>query len=396
MIIVLCLLNLAILGGLFVLGHKVILNKNVKRSPAVTDPAFVQPPPKVGLIVPVLGDDPLIAAALASLLDGDYPDLSAVFVTQSADEPAAEIIKQVIKDRRNAAHIVAGAASGVGQKNQNMLAGLSFLPAVDIYVFCDCSHLAGKDFIRELTWPIVSRQAILSSSFHQLNPCGPRAFELPVLGMTITNLGLHLLQGVKFVTQPWGGAMAMSAAAFQEYDIAGLWADKVVDDMTLGPFLQKKGIRNTVVPGALLQSPIDRMDWNTWTDWLTRQIQYLRFCQPLIWILAVLPALILGLAPLLALLTVLLFPWAGAWLALSALFYLAILAGLAWLYLRVLRPDLISAGLSFWAWLKAFLGTMCVVPWCYLRTFGSRIMYWRKIGYRVGRGGKVLEILPRK
>ena len=34
---------------------------------------------------------------------------------------------------------------------------------------------------------------------------------------------MRLLQGLSAFTQPWGGAMAMTRAAFERYGVARLW-----------------------------------------------------------------------------------------------------------------------------------------------------------------------------
>ena len=44
--------------------------------------------PRVGVIIPLTGDTPVMQACLESLLDQSYPDYEAIFVTCSSDDPA--------------------------------------------------------------------------------------------------------------------------------------------------------------------------------------------------------------------------------------------------------------------------------------------------------------------
>jgi cellulose synthase/poly-beta-1,6-N-acetylglucosamine synthase-like glycosyltransferase len=146
-------------------------------------------------------------ACLESLLDQSYPDYEAIFVTCSSDDPAAQIVSRVIQTRRNARHIVSGAASRCSQKNHNLLAGLADLDSsIEILVFCDSEHWAPQGFLAELVSPIVSGKAVMTTGFHRVVPGDCR---LPTLGMLVSVMAIHLLQAIEAITQPWGGATAI-------------------------------------------------------------------------------------------------------------------------------------------------------------------------------------------
>ena len=72
--------------------------------------------PSAALIVPAAGEHPMMEAALRSLLLQDYPGLMPVFVTATAEEPAARLIGALRKEFPELRHVVAGRAEGCGQK----------------------------------------------------------------------------------------------------------------------------------------------------------------------------------------------------------------------------------------------------------------------------------------
>ena len=83
--------------------------------------------PSVGLIVPVAGRDPRMEGALRSLLNQDYPSFVPVMVTAEESEPAAELVARLKQEFPALRHVVAGIATGCGQKNHNSLQGVAAL-----------------------------------------------------------------------------------------------------------------------------------------------------------------------------------------------------------------------------------------------------------------------------
>ena len=153
--------------------------------------------PRVGVIIPLTGDTPVMKACLESLLDQSYPNYEAIFVTCSSNDPAVQIVNRVIQTKKNARHIVSGAASRCSQKNHNLLAGLADLDSsIEILVFCDCTHWAPQRFLTDLVSPIVSGKAVMTTGFHRVVPGDCR---LPTLGMLVSVMAIHLMQGINLL-----------------------------------------------------------------------------------------------------------------------------------------------------------------------------------------------------
>uniref|UniRef100_I2PYB9 Glycosyl transferase n=1 Tax=Desulfovibrio sp. U5L TaxID=596152 RepID=I2PYB9_9BACT len=372
--------QLVMLSALFLLGRRHVLGGD---GPEPMPDAC----PPVALIVPVTGDHPGMREAVASLLDQDYPDLTVVFVTADAADPAGALVAGVAGDDPRALLAVAGRAELCGQKNHNILAGIRAASTAEIFVFSDSSHLADRHFVTNLVAPIIRGDAPMTSGFHRIVP---EDGAVGTIGMANTCLALHLMQPLAAITQPWGGAMAISRAAFERFGLARVWSRNIVDDFSMGPHLRRSGVAAWPVAAACLDTPLRAVSLARWDLWLTRQLLYLKFCIPLDWLVSILAVFILSAPPVLAAATVLggiagLVP-GGA--AIGALAYFAAFLGLG-LAFRTLSPrpvDLLP-------WLRGYAATFLMLGWCFGRTFATNTMSWRGIDYKVGWNGVVRRII---
>jgi ceramide glucosyltransferase len=346
------------------------------------------PFPRAAVIVPLTGQAQEMPECLQSLLHQDYPDFETVLVTRDAEDPATALVRSLLPGARRARHVISGPAVSCSQKNHNLLAGMAVLnDAAQILVFCDSNHLAPPHFLRDLIRPLAQGDAVLTSGFHRIRA---RDGRLATLGMVQTVLALHLLQGIPPVSQPWGGATAIVRSVFTELGVSRLWAQTVVDDVSLAAHLGRRGIRVKPVAAACLTTVLSGQSLAGWTAWLTRQWQYLKYLLPGTWLAAAPAALLLVVPPLAAAAACL--GWVLGWVpgrdALVGAGFLTLLSGVGARF-RTLVPDKIPLG----PWLRAFYATLGVAGLSYLRTWLTHTISWRGISYRVTWGGKVRAIM---
>ena len=234
--------------------------------------------PSVGLIVPVAGRDPRMEGALRSLLNQDYPRFVPVLVTAEESEPAVELVARLKQEFPVLRHVVAGTATGCGQKNHNSLQGIAALgDAVDVYAFCDSTHTADPDFLRHLVAPMARGEASFSTGYHVVEP---RDNQRSTLGYAFCVMLMRYLQAMSAFTQLWGGAMAMTRTAYVKYAVAQLWVENVVDDCSLSALLHVRGGKVQLCPGALLHTDAINHSLPVWRAWMDRQVLFLKFCMP--------------------------------------------------------------------------------------------------------------------
>lgn len=375
--------QLVVLSVLYLSGRRHVLGGNgPEPMPAAC--------PRVAVIVPVTGDHPGMREATASLIDQDYPDFTVVFVTADANDPAADLVAGVAAGDPRALSVVAGRAELCGQKNHNILAGIRAASTADIFVFADSSHVADRHFVTNLAAPIIRGDAPMTSGFHRIVP---EDGAIGTIGMVNTCLALHLMQPIKAITQPWGGAMAISRAAFDRFGLREVWSRNIVDDFSMGPHLRRTaGVAAWPVAAACLDTPLRGVSLARWDAWLTRQLLYLKFCLPLDWLVSTLAVFVLSAPPALAAVAVLggIVGLVSGGAAVGALAYAAAFLGLG-LAFRTLCPR--PVGLL--PWLRGYAATFLMLGWCFGRTFATNTMSWRGIDYKVGWKGVVQAIIRR-
>jgi ceramide glucosyltransferase len=340
--------------------------------------------PRLALIVPVAGAPPGLAQRLAALLRQDYPDYEVIFATRDLEDPATRIIAALIWGKSRARLVVAGPARGCGQKNQNLLAGVRLAGVTpEILAFCDSNQEAPLDFLRKLAAPVARGEGVVTSGYHQAIPGDQR---LATWGRAVTVLTLYLTKAVPWLNQPWGGATAIRRATFESLNVARLWAETVVDDVSLAARLIKARTPVCLSRGADLSTPVAGETLKSWESWFFRQWIYLKYYLPGSWLAAgVLMYLLTGFT-LASLVQLLLIPWGwdAPGLLLPSLAFLVALTALA-LALRRLHPCP-----SPWPlWLAAFMASVGMASWVHLKTCLTQKISWRGTVYRVDWRGRV-------
>ena len=378
---------------IFLLFTCIVFNGMRVLRPVVSCPANlgVVNLPSVTVIVPAGTVQQATGAALVALVQQDYPCCELLFVTETADEPVAGAISMVLQNKHPSRppcrHVISGPALTCSQKNHNLLAGIAAAaPQTEIFVFCDSTHIARPDWLRQLTAPLADGTADITSGYHRIVP---QDTAIAGLGRSITVLILYMVQLLPGISQPWGGNMAIRRQVFDALKIRDLWAKTVVDDVTLARLLNTQGSAVRIVASAELATPLTGESLGVWTSWLTRQWLYLKFICP------------------------------GAWAAAGCAVYL-LAAGLAWsivgILLLAVRSLCISAALPqllclllfvgacmalrrlhlrpcpVLLWLAACSQTIFVVCWCHGRSIFLQSIDWLGKSYVVGRGGLVKKI----
>lgn len=342
--------------------------------------------PRIAMIVPVGGNSPQMLPALTSLLTQDYPDYLPVFVTKTPDEVAAQTIRGLQKEFPSLRHVVAGEAVSCGQKNHNTLQGIASIAdaAVDVYVFCDSTHMATPDFLRCLVYPLVGGQREFSTGYHSVEHSDE---QWVTVAYSASVLLMRLLQGVSRFTQPWGGAMAIRRTAFEREGIARLWSETVVDDCSLASMLLRRRIPVQLCASALLNTIARGHSLSVWRAWMERQILFLKFCIPFQWKLLGILVLCMFVPPAfaaLAFLGGLLGVGTGSAVAIS-LCWLAVF----WSEMSYMRR-LLAKPCSQWRFAGAFLLACGMFTWVYLGTLRAKSILWQGKNYNVGPDGRVL------
>ncbi len=339
--------------------------------------------PKLAMIVPLTGSTPGMGKCLASLLDQPGMSCDTYFVVCDADDPAVVLVKDHMQDNPLARLVIAGPARTCCQKNHSLLSGIDAAcqgtagDAPEIFVFCDSTHLAAPDFLARLIAPITDGWTVLATTHHRIVPGDA---GLATICHFFSVLGIQLLQSLPMLCQPWGGATAIKRHEFFAHGVDAVWARGIVDDFTMGPYLQSRGVRALAVPEASLLTPLAGQTLSKWLSWWFRQLLYLKFCMPLTWAAATLG--VLGLAGV--------FGWAlldATTGGLSGWLYFAGLAAMG-----VTFGGLSQTPLPAWRRASGFLAMQALSLSCFLATWSTNSLNWQGIRYHAGLDGRVRRI----
>lgn len=345
------------------------------------------------VISPCKGVDVGLADNLRALLDQDYDDYDVLFVVESDDDPACEVIRWVSAERRRGRLLVAGRAAAGGQKIHNLLAATAEIdPQYEFVAFVDSDARPRRDWLRMLVSRLDGREYCAATGYRWFVPQRPTPANLLLYSI---NSALMTLLGKRSHGLVWGGSWAMRRDDFVCLNIRGHWQGALSDDLAAGRALRADPRPTRFEPGAVVCSPLNGTIGQLF-EFVRRQYMMARFYAPRWWRF--------GLAVLLpgnlawAALAVLAWRWSGeaaggatvAALA-AALFGLSMVrAAMRQSLASVYFPEM-AASLRAARWfdlVAAPLAALAHALGAWASVFG-RTLSWRGTRYRLHADGRV-------
>lgn len=354
---------------------------------------------RVALLAPCKGVDTQMAANLRALFEQDYGNYEILFVVESREDPAADVISNLIEQNPlvSARLIVAGPAVWSGQKVHNLIFATRQLSEdIEYLAFVDSDARPRRQWLSLLMDELVQSDVGATTGYRWFVPRRP----------TLTNYLLYSIDSptATFVGPSrhhlvWGGSWAIRRDTFEQLGLRSAWRGTLSDDLVAAQILARTGKRVLFEPSCVLTSPID-MSFRTMFGFVRRQYSLGRIYAPRLWLMSLALSTVSHLALWVSVLLCCL-PLAGA-VRFSPLSLCAasVLYGLyalrAWL-----RQDASRCFLPAWqAKLRyARLFDICLCPisalvsWAGLisSAVGNRIV-WRGISYELSSSGQVLSI----
>lgn len=346
-----------------------------------------KPESRISLVIPWKGADSqtLDNAAHHCRYASLFHEL--VFVVESVEDPAYQVLAPLTKTCTNLTVTVAGKAVNCGQKNHNLLSALKTLsPATQIVLFLDSDITLTAEAIQHLIHPLETSEAEVTTGFQwNVQVSGSFADRLHSAMVGYQLLGLHSPGEEKV----WGGALAVSASVLDKIDFNKIWSNTVVDDMSLKLAIRKKKIRTKLVGQAISLSHRSAGSVSDTLNWFSRQLHSLKLFFPASWLMAGISMhsglVNFSLVPL-GLLTGLLF---SQW----NLFFLGISASIFSLTIFSLIKPRFKDNYPLWQWVldaPALITLTCLGYW---KSAFATDMKWRGITYKIKTGGIVAAVL---
>lgn len=364
------------------------------------NPRPLAPVRRVAVFAPCKGLDPDLEVNLRPLMEQDYPDFSVTFVVESAADPACEPIRRLLAryPHVEARLLVAGSTSAMGQKVHNLRTATREMDDdAEVLAFVDSDARPGRHWLRRLVQRLNhSPESAAVTGYRWFVPLRP-SWANHLLYSINASVASAMGPGVHHLV--WGGSWAIRREVFDQLALADAWNGMLSDDLVAARVLHQAGWGVDFEPACMLASPLD-LGARQAFEFLRRQYVVARFYSARWWTLALVGATVPmlafwgGMAILLN--GILNGVWSmGPCFACAALYGLTVVRGLlrhelAELYVPEHQEKIAPA-----ARFDLFAGPLIGLVNCLAlvsSAVGSRLV-WRGITYRMGRGGRVLNVV---
>ena len=242
--------------------------------------------PFATVFVPCRGVDQGLSLNLLALFRQHYPAYELVFVSDSGDDPALEIARQLSRELEGetvarARFVVAGRATDSGQKVHNLLAALEEVDAAsEVFVYVDTDARPRADWLRSLVAPLADEGAGAATGYRWFLPArGGLASQL----RSVWNASIASALGANVKGNfCWGGSTAVRRETFERLNMRERWRGTVSDDYALTRALQEAGLPVRFVPACLTAS-VEDCTLGGLFEFTTRQLKITRVYAPHLW-----------------------------------------------------------------------------------------------------------------
>ena len=214
--------------------------------------------PFVSVFVPCRGLDIGLSENITAIFNQDYPVFEIVFVTDSRDDPALQIIDEARRSFESEAGptmqvVISGPAVDSGQKVHNLRAAVSEAdPKSEAFVFVDTDARPGPDWLASLVAPLQDPATGAATGYRWFVPVkGGLASHLRSVWNSSIASALGAAEKKNFC---WGGSTAIRRETFERIKVTEHWRGTVSDDFAMTAALNAAGLPIKFVPQCLTPS----------------------------------------------------------------------------------------------------------------------------------------------
>ncbi|MCW8965889.1 MAG: glycosyltransferase family 2 protein, partial [Candidatus Pacearchaeota archaeon] len=342
------------------------------------------------LFIPCKGNPLAFETNIRTLLEMADLNIRIYFIVENKNDPAFNVINNIIKDYDQAFVVQAGTASVCSQKNYNLLKGIEASGQKDdIYVFLDADTCFTTEKLNTLLRPLDDPSIVATCGF-QWNILKKKNFGDRFMSFLIATQWMSI--NIPFFKWFWGGAMSLKRETYETLGIHDYWSRRAVDDISLTPLMLKHKKKICFVPIVVNEQHQGITSVKKAIQWYTRQYIYLKYYTFSMWLLGlfsltfffgqlwVLPVLLIGAAIFKPL------------LFMPLLFYsLCILCSIIIGTATIKYPYKDNFSLISWIFLSPAFAALLIIP--VLKTLFTWKMKWANVVYKVNRKGIVTEMI---
>jgi cellulose synthase/poly-beta-1,6-N-acetylglucosamine synthase-like glycosyltransferase len=241
--------------------------------------------PFATVVAPCRGLDQELHENLDALCDQTYPAFEIIFVVDSPEDPALQVIEQVRRAREHARHppmraVVAGGAVESGQKVHNLIAAVDAADVrSEVFVFVDSDARPRRDWLRSLVAPLADESIGAATGYRWFIASNNPASHLRAVWNASIASALGENSRANFC---WGGSTAIRRDTFTRLRMTEQWRGTLSDDFALTRALQSARLPIHFVPRCLTASH-EVCNVRALLEFTTRQLKITRVYAPHLW-----------------------------------------------------------------------------------------------------------------
>lgn len=257
-------------------------HRRFARSRLKRDKKWSDPPMRIRVCAPCKGVDLGLADNLARLFEQDYPNYEIVFIVETGDDPANQVIQTCMGKypHVDARLVVAGRATESGQKVHNLRVATAAMPEdIQVLAFVDSDARPNSDWLRTLTQRLERPEIGATTAYRWFVPKTPSLanhllYSINAMVASFFGPGSHHLV--------WGGSWAIRREVFDSIGLHQAWYGTVSDDLVASRVIHRNRLRVEYEPKCLVASPTDNTIPQLF-EFIRRQYVIARFCISRLW-----------------------------------------------------------------------------------------------------------------
>lgn len=246
--------------------------------------------PKTCVILPCKGVEKNFKENVKAITNQDYKNYKAIFVTDSKDDPAYKTLKEMFSKNSKISIIVSEFIEGRSGKISALINGIKKSGDVEVYVFADSDIKPHKKWLSFLVSHLDNDDVGATTGYRWYFP-----FDLKSLFVSCWNMANSISLFYGPYNFAWGGSTAIKKKLFDKLNIEEEWKKGFSDDLILTKIVKNAGYKIKFLPECISESPVDGNIWS-FIKWGTRQLTWMRWYFPSIWMVSVIGAVALKIA----------------------------------------------------------------------------------------------------
>lgn len=246
--------------------------------------------PKTCVILPCKGVEKNFKENVKAISNQDYKNYKVIFVTDSKDDPAYKTLKEMFSKNSKISIIVSEFIEGCSGKISALINGIKNTGDVEVYVFADSDIKPHKKWLSLLVSYLDNDDVGATTGYRWYFP-----FDLKSLFVSCWNMANSISLFYGSYNFAWGGSTAIKKKLFDKLNIEEEWKKGFSDDLILTKIVKNAGYKIKFLPECISESPVDGNIWS-FVKWGTRQLTWVRWYFPSIWMVSVIGAVALKIA----------------------------------------------------------------------------------------------------